>query len=39
MPDGQREGNGHGAGPLVVDTETEKFLREMRVCVQHHCAY
>ena len=31
MPDGQSELNGHGGEPLVVDAETEKFLREMRV--------
>ena len=31
MPNGQNELNGHGDEPLVVDAETEKFLREMRV--------
>lgn len=31
MPDGVREPNGHSAEPVVVDAETEKFLREMRV--------
>ncbi len=43
MPDGQSELNGHGGEPLVIDAETEKFLRETRVrrtaikCIVRRC--
>ncbi len=38
MPDGQSALNGHGGEPLVIDAETEKFLRETRVrCTAIEC--
>ena len=38
MPDGQGELNGHDGEALVVDAETEKFLRETRVrCTAIKC--